>query len=210
MAKRVLIIYYSFTQQTRLLVKRFSQGLEQQGVEVVAERLLPVAPYELPFRSVLRLVAVMARTFFRHRDRIEPLSDRCYESYDRIVIAGPTWSYNPSGPVLDFMDRYAEKICGNRDVTVIISARSYWRLNYFSMRKTLLKCGAKVTPPMVFEHPTKEPFRFVGLIMQLTGRMVRKESSWFRRHYPGYGHSREQFALAFEQGVEMGRKITAK
>ncbi|MGW8194458.1 MAG: hypothetical protein ACWGOX_09360 [Desulforhopalus sp.] len=207
---RILIVYYSFTQQTRTLLKRFVAGLESEGVKVTLERLEPLQSFEFPFRTNFRLASAMVSTFFRRRMKIGPISDRCYGRYDSVVLAGPTWSYHPSGPVLDFLDRFGDQVCRGQVVVPFISCRSYWRLHYWEIRQQLQRCGAKVDKPIVFVHPTKEPWRFIGLVLQLRGKMVRKADSWFRAHYPGYGHSREQGREAEERGIQFAKKLMAR
>ncbi len=207
MQKKVLVVYYSFTQQTRILVKQFAEGLEEQDFECVLERLIPVQSYDLPFSSSWSLFAAMVQTFFGKRMLINPISDNCFGEYDCIVVAGPTWSYHPSGPVLEFIDKYGRKVCGNKLVVPLISCRSYWRIHFWSIKRKLKKYGAATTPPIVFVHPIKEPWRIIGLLMQLRGKMVRKKNSWFRKHYPGYGHTKEQGEDAKRAGIELGRKL---
>ena len=101
--KRVLIVFYSFTQQTRILLKKFVEGLEGEGIEVVLERLEPIDPFSFPFKTNLRLAVAMVMTFFRYRMKIHPVKPVCFEDWDCIVLAGPTWSYHPSGPMLIFL-----------------------------------------------------------------------------------------------------------
>lgn len=206
-AKRVLIIYYSFTQQTKLQLKQLIAGLESSGVEVTLERMEPVNPYEFPFRTNLRLAWAMVETFFRRRMEILPLSTQCSGNWDRIILAGPTWSYHPSGPMFDFLDRYGREICAGKRVIPFISCRSYWRWHYRTLKIYLRRCGALVEDPIVFTHPIREPWRLIGLVLQLRGKMVRREKSWFRKHYPGYGHSREQGLAAFRKGKEIAEKL---
>lgn len=206
--KRVLIIYYSFTQQTRILLKKFGAGLEREDIEVQHERLAPVKPYEFPFRTDLKLARAMVRTFFRTRSEIHDISSACFGEWDHIILAGPTWSYHPSGPVLEFLDRFGERVCRGKNVTIFISCRSYWRLHFRFVNKALIKLGAIVTTePIIYEHPMREPFRFIGLVLQLRGKMIRKEKSWFRKHYPSYGHNKVQLADAYEQGILLGRRL---
>ena len=208
--KRVLIIFYSFTQQTRILLKKFIEGLEGEGIEVALERLEPLTPYDFPFKTNLRLALTMVMTFFCKRDEIHPVSARCFEDWDIIVLAGPTWSYHPSGPMLDFLDRYGRQVCAGRKVIPFISCRSYWRLHYWTIKRRLQRYGARPTGPIVFEHPINEPWRFFGLILQLRGKMVRKEKSWFRKHYPGYGHSKEQGDAALKEGRQVARSLLSE
>ena len=206
MKKRVLVVYYSFTQQTRILLKQFCAGLEEQGVEYDYERIESVNPYEFPFKSDLRLISVMTRTFFRGRKEIQPISEKCFDSWDYIVLAGPTWSYHPSGPILDFLDRYGESVLAGKKVLPFISCRSYWRVHHLSLKRVLEKMGAHSLSPIVFEHPMKEPYRVMGLLLKLRGKIIQHD--WFRKHYESYGHSKVQRQEAYKCGVDFGKKIT--
>ncbi|MFT5697629.1 MAG: multimeric flavodoxin WrbA [Desulforhopalus sp.] len=204
--KRVLVVYYSFTQQTRILLKQFCAGLKEEDVDVYCERIEPINPYEFPFQSNLRLVSVMVRTFFRGRKEVRPVSDRCFEDWDYVVLAGPTWSYQPSGPMLDFLDRYGESVLRGKKVIPIISCRSYWKIHHMSLQRVFKKVGAEAQPPLVFEHPMKEPYRVIGLLLKLRGKMIRHD--WFRKHYEMYGHNKVQTEQAYRYGVELGQNIS--
>jgi hypothetical protein len=203
--KRVLVIYYSFTQQTHLLLKKFCSGLENCGLDIQCERLQPVEPYEFPLKSDLRLASVMMKTFFRMRNEIKPVSEQCYKDWDYIVLAGPTWSYHPSGPMLDFMDRFGKSVLRGKKVIPFISCRSYWRIHHLTIKRMLIKCEALPMAPLVFQHPTKEPYRFIGLLLQLRGRVIR--GKWFRKHYAFYGHSKAQSEEAYHYGETLGKSM---
>ncbi|MDK9706709.1 MAG: hypothetical protein OEL83_06620 [Desulforhopalus sp.] len=205
--KRILIIYYSYTQQTKILLKKFIAGLESTGVTVSQERLEPVNPYEFPFRSNIRLAIAMVTTFFLKRMPIRPVTKECFGNWDCIILAGPTWSYHPCGPMLDFLDRYGQEVCQGKRVVPFISCRSYWQLHFWNVQRRLKACGAKVAEPIVFMHPGKEPWRFIGLLLQLRGKVVGRENSWFRRHYSGYGHSKQQGLEAMAKGKDLGEKL---
>lgn len=204
-------MYYSYTQQTRLLLKKFSEGLATADISVTLQRLEPVIPYEFPFRSNIRLLWAMTVTFFRRRMAVKELAEECFTDWDQIIVAGPTWSYQPSGPILAFLDQHGPRLFPGRRVLPLISCRSYWRWHLFSLRRALHRCGvARVDPPLVFCHPIREPWRVIGLVLQLRGKMVRRDNSWFRRHYPGYGHSREQLDEAFARGRQLGKELLAQ
>ena len=136
-----------------------------------------------------------------------PVSKECCDTWDCIILAGPTWSYFPSGPMLDFMDRYSFEVCAEKLVVPFISCRSYWRLHYWTIKKRLRGCGARVEDPIVFMHPIKEPWRIIGLILKLRGKGYLRKTAWFRKHYPGYGHSREQGEEALQRGRHLGEKL---
>ncbi len=204
--KRVLIIYYSFTGQTKLLLNRIIEGLEGEGLEVTVQQLTPVSSYTFPFKSYFNLLKATIQTFFLLRSKIKPLEQTCSGNWARVILAGPTWSYHPSGPILDFLDRYGVELQG-QCVIPLISCRAYWRVHNWELRRYLKKYGARVESPIVFTHLIREPWRTMGLILQLRGKMVRKEHSWFRKHYPGYGHNREQTVIALKLGQQLARTI---
>lgn len=207
--KKVLIIFYSFTSQTKLMLNKFVEGLESEGVEVTTEQLVPVSPYEFPFKSYGGLIKATVETFFQVRSAIEPIDEKCYGNWDRVIIAGPTWSYHPSGPVLDFLDRFGNGVCRGQHMIPFISCRAYWRIHNWGLRRRFKKCGAAmVADPIVFIHLIREPWRTIGLVMQMRGKMVRKDdNSWFRKRYPEYGHNRKQGVIALEKGRQLGREL---
>ncbi len=203
-------MYYSFTHQTKLMLNKFIEGLESEGVAVTVQRLVPVSPYEFPFASYGGLIKATVETFFQVKCEIEPIDDSCYGDWDRVIIAGPTWSYHPSGPILEFLKKFGKDVCGGQHVIPFISCRAYWRINNWELGRLLKKIGAHVTTPIVFTHPIAEPWRSIGLVIQLRGKMVRRENSWFRTKYPGYGHSREQNNIAMEEGHRLGKTINGQ
>lgn len=205
--KRILILYYSHTQQTRLLMKSFTQGLARPGVDVLVQQLEPVQAYDMPFRSNWKLIAAMVETFFCRQMAIKPLPAQCFEPYDLIILAGPTWSYQPSGPMLSLLTTYGDRLCSEKPILPVISCRSYWRIHFWQVKKRLNQAGMQVAEPIVFCHPIREPYRIIGLLLQLRGKMVMRKDSWFRKHYPGYGHSREQLTDAVARGREIGDRL---
>lgn len=206
--KRVLILSYSFSHQTRNLLKTMVAGMEEGNIEIVRERLEPVEYLRFPIGTIPSTFVMMVQTFFRKRYPIKPLSKNVFKEWDLIILAGPTWSYNPSGPVLSLLDRDGEKLFKDQIVLPMISCRGYWRVHFWGLKSLLKKCGAKdVVSPIVFSHPTPEPWRTIGVFLKLAGRTPEKGSGWFRRVYPKYGHSRKQVEKAGAVGKQLGHDI---
>lgn len=202
---RVLIIYYSFSGQTRGIIHRLAAGLEEAGVTVLQEKLSPLSPPRFPLGTIPATVKMMIETFVRRRFPIHELDAQCFEPFDLVILAGPTWSYNPSGPVLALFTQYGRRLFEGRQVLPLISCRGYWRLHWFGLKRLLLACGAVVPNVVVFSHPAKEPWRTIGVFLKLAGKTP--EKAWFSRHYPRYGHSREQQEEAGRFGVMIGRAL---
>lgn len=199
---KVLILYYSFSGQTAGLLHCLAAGLKQQDVQVVMEKLQPVKPLRFPVGSVPATLKMMLTTFLRWRIPIKELPAACFNGYDLVFLAGPTWSYNPSGPVLSLIDRDGPRLFSGRQVIPLLSCRGYWRLHWYGLRRLLKKCGAIVSNMIVFDHPTREPWRTIGVFLKIAGKAPER-SPIIGKYYQRYGHSKEQQ----EEAVGFGKQI---
>jgi hypothetical protein len=205
---RVLIVYYSFSGQTGVLINRLAAGIRGQGVMVFFGKLKPVKHLRFPLRGILRTYYMMFITFFRKRIPIQDISPKCDQEYDLIILAGPTWSYNPSGPVLSFLDRYGKEILGGREVLPIISCRGYWKQHWWGLRRKLEECGARFSNMIAFSHPNPEPWRTVGVFLKVAGKKPER-SRLLGKHYPRFGHSNVQMQEAYRFGALIGETLKA-
>ena len=206
---QVLLSYYSFSGQTGVLINRLAAGLKEQGVEVFFEKLKPVKHLRFPVGSILRTYLLMLTTFFRKRIPVQELSAKCRRDYDLIILAGPTWSYNPSGPVLFFLDRDGKDVLGGREVLPLISCRGYWKVHWWGLRRKLEKCGARFSNMIAFSHPNPEPWRTIGVFLKIAGKNPER-SGFISKHYSRFGHSNEQMEEAFRFGVQIGESLQGK
>lgn len=202
----VLLIYYSFSGQTGVLINRLATGLKEQGIDVYFEKLKPVRHLRFPVGSIFRTYLMMLTTFFRRRVPILELSDKCSQEYDLIILAGPTWSYNPSGPILSFLDRDGKDVLGGREVLPLISCRGYWKAHWWGLRKKLQQCGAHFSNMIAFSHPSPEPWRTIGVFLKIAGKNPER-SGFISKHYNRFGHSTEQMEEAFRFGTMIGESF---
>ncbi|WP_457573159.1 flavodoxin family protein [Desulfolithobacter sp.] len=205
-AKKVLLLYFSFSSQTKNLIQALSDGLEDHNVLIVRERLRPVTKLRFPIGTIPRTIWLMLLTFFRKRVPIHPLSEQAFADYDLIILAGPTWSYNPSGPVLALFDRDGKKLFSSKKVLPLISCRGYWRMHWWGLKALLKKCHANVVNLIVFTHPNPEPWRTLGVFLKLAGRTPER-NSWMSKYYRKYGHTRDQLAQAHSYGDRLGAAL---
>ncbi len=205
-AKSVLVIYYSFSNQTAKLVHHLRKGFKEAGIEVDTLKLIPKKKLSFPLHSVARTISMMLRTFFRQRVRIRSVDKEKITKADMVVLAGPTWSYNPSGPVLDFLDRYSDLLEGKK-VLPVISCRKYWRSHYRYLKKKIDSCRGKCLVPVVFTHKVKEPWSTIGTFMTIAGINPRHHSLT-RKYYPRYGHNQAQLAEMEERARGIARSLT--
>ncbi len=206
-SKRILVLYYSFSSQTKNLVQSLLDGLSEYEAEVVCERLVPTIPQHFPIGTIPKTVKKMIVTLFRQRIPIEPLPERCFEPYDLIILAGPTWSYNPSGPVLSLLDRDGKRLFAQQTVLPVISCRGFWRMHWWGIKVLLKNLGARVPNGIIFTHTSKEPWRTIGVFLKLAGETPER-MAWMQEHYPKYGHTRQQIDEARRFGELIGRAVT--
>ncbi len=204
--QKILILSYSFSGQTSCIVRRLKTGLESQGHQVVKERIEPAELLKFPAGSIFSCLLMMFFTFFRRRTAIRPLSDNIKEYYDLIILAGPTWSYNPSGPILYLIDHFGRQLFKGKTVLPLISCRGYWRAHWFGLRSLLKKHGAQVPNCLVFSHPCREPWRTIGVFMKISGQCP-ESSVLLRGHYDRFGHSMAQQNEAERLGGLVGTAL---
>lgn len=184
-------------------------GLEGCGVEVSLQLLQPCDNLSFPFGSYLTTLKMMVKTALRCKTPIEPISPECFAHWDLILLAGPTFSYNPSGPVLSLLHRDGARLFQQQRVMPLISCRGYWRLHYWGLRRILRKKGARVSAPLVFTHTASEPWRTIGVFLRLVGKVPGFLNALLIRYYPKYGHSLQQVADARNLGRELGQTLVA-
>ena len=73
--KRILVLYYSFSSQTKNLVHALLDSMAEYEAEVVCERLVPAIPQHFPIGTIPKTVKKMIVTLFRQRIPIEPLPE---------------------------------------------------------------------------------------------------------------------------------------
>ena len=203
---QVLFLYFSFSGQTGVLVNRLAAGLKEQGVEVFFEKLKPVRHLRFPVGGILRTFVMMFTTFCRIRVPIRELSPKCDREYDLIILAGPTWSYNPSGPVLSFLDRYGSEVLGGQEVLPLISCRGYWKLHWWGLRRKLRRCGAHFSNLIAFSHPNPEPWCTIGVFLKIAGKKPER-SGFIGKYYNRFGHSNDQMEEARRFGAQIGESL---
>jgi hypothetical protein len=200
----VLLIYYSMSHQTKGLLRAMADGLSEEGITVRWEEIKPLNPPRFPFGSVLQTLKMMWVTFFRSKYPIAPLGEHCFVPTDLIILGGPTWSYNPSGPILALFQQEGDRLFAEKKVLPLISCRGYWRTHWFGLRSLLCKSRATIVNRIVFSHPSKEPWRTLGVFLKLSGKVPEK-MNWLRPRYRRYGHTKEQVEEARRFGRMIGK-----
>ncbi len=203
---RILIIYFSLSGQTRGLINLLALGMRSTGAYVAIEKLQPLEKIVFPFNGIIQTLWRMITTFFGLRVLIHELSPLCFDDYDLIVLAGPTWSYNPSGPVLYLIDHYGKRLFHGQAVLPLISCRGYYRIHNMMLRRKLKQCGARLEQSLIFSHPVKEPWSTIGVFLKSAGYQPQRLNI-LKNHYPHYGHTTKQFQQSRDEGINIALRL---
>lgn len=201
----ILCVYYSYSGQTAKLVRAFTEGFSQGGGEAVIVKLHPLKKIPFPFPSIISTFWMMFRTLFRVRDEVSEHAGAA-DRFDTVIIAGPTWSYSPSGPVLAWLDEEGREVLSGKKTLPLISCRGYWSLHHRQLKRLIIAMGGKPLNPIIFTHPVREPWRSIGVFLSLIGRHPEK-MPLIRKHYPRFGHSPVQIEEARKLGRAFARKL---
>lgn len=207
--KKILILSYSFSGQTSGLLRQIQGALIEEGHQVLKERITPCQPLKFPTGSIISCLKMMVTTFLRFRVPIQALPPICHQQFDLILLAGPTWSYNPSGPILALLDRDGEALFKGQVVLPVISCRGYWRFHLYGLTRMLKRCGASIPNTIVFSHPHQEPWRTIGVFLKISGKAPER---WplLKRYYSHFGHSKEQQDEAYRFGSLIGQALSQR
>ncbi|MCA9144269.1 MAG: flavodoxin family protein [Planctomycetaceae bacterium] len=146
MKPRILILYYSFTQQTRRVAEAMAEefsALDCDAELCEIEFLDQRYRIELPFRPVGRklfrwlLPQVTGKT-----GEVRVPEGVCSQDYDLICLGSPTWWLNPAMPVVSFLKSPAAgQLLKNRRFAVFTACRKMWWNNMRRVKKLARKQG---------------------------------------------------------------------
>ncbi len=188
----ILIVYYSFSNQTHRMISACEDALYELGISFKKLRLRPETTISFPLNSIKETVYLMIKTLFRWRIPVDPIPEELLsERFDLIILAGPTWSYNPSAPVLSFIDRYGNALFKDTKVLPLISCRSYWKNHFNYLRRQIKRSGGEALNPIVLTHPEKEPWKTIGVFLTISGANP-KRIPLVKKRVTHYGHDRAQ------------------
>jgi len=168
----VLLVYYSYTQQTKRVAEVMAEVLRDRGCEVSqaaieftdkrwAERFT-----RLPLRhAVLDIVGMLPAQMRGATGEIQIPEEAREGDYDLICIGSPTWFFRQSVPIRSYLksDAAARLLDGTR-FTGFVVCRRYWRTNLKSVRKGGTKLGGEYIDGIHFTFAGGQIRSFMALI----------------------------------------------
>lgn len=146
---RVLIVYYTYTQQSRLVAEAMGEALQARGCEVrqaslgFTDKRWSERFTRLPLKhAILDIIGMLPAQLRGATGEIEIPEDARDGNYDLVCIGSPTWFFRQSVPIRSYLqsDEAKRVLDGTRFSTFVV-CRRYWRQNLKSVRKVGTKLG---------------------------------------------------------------------
>lgn len=148
---RVLIVYFTYTQQSRLVAEAMAEVLRARRCEV---RLAAIGFTDkrwaerftrLPLKhAILDVVGMLPAQLRGATGEIEIPDDAREGDYDLVCIGSPTWFFRQSVPIRSYLGSdEAKRILDGTRFTAFVVCRRYWRQNLKSVRKVGTRLGGE-------------------------------------------------------------------
>jgi menaquinone-dependent protoporphyrinogen IX oxidase len=175
---RVLIVYYTYTRQTRLVAEAMAEVLSDQGCDVrqavieltdrrYADRF---ETFPLPFRMLVGMLPAQ----LRHAVGEIQVPDEVGEGeYDLICIGSPTWWLTACLPIRSFLTSPAAgPLLSGKPFTVFVVCRRYWRGSTRTVRRLGTRHGGAYVEGIHLTFAGGQVRSLIALVSYLrTGRM---------------------------------------
>jgi flavodoxin len=148
---KVLIVYFSLTQQSGRVAEALAHALTARGceattafIEFTDERWLPKLsqfPMKRPFPQIVSILPAQ----LRHKTgeiRIPPEAQA--DDYDLVLLASPTWWFQTSMPIRSYLESTeAKTVLSGKPFACASISRRYYSINLGQMKKLGEKNGGR-------------------------------------------------------------------
>jgi menaquinone-dependent protoporphyrinogen IX oxidase len=175
MPPRVLILYFSYTQQSARVARVIEETLRARGVDVAQAAIeFTDARYAKPFSrfplrhaylDVFRMTLPQLR---RATGEIQVPDIVEQGDYDLVCVGSPTWWLTTSMPVRSFLKSEAGgRVLAGKQFAAFVVCRRYWRNNLKTVRKLGAKRGGKWLGGIHFAFAGGQIHSFLALVSYL-------------------------------------------
>jgi menaquinone-dependent protoporphyrinogen IX oxidase len=156
----VLLVYYTYTQQTLKVVETMAGVLRDRGSDVVLAKIEFTDPRyadrfkEFPMpHPYLEVVGMIPPELFRTAGKIRIPDVVAAQDYDLVCIASPTWWLSTDVPIRSFLESaVAGRVLKGKPFAVAVICRRYWRHNMKTVQRLAMKHGGVFVDGIHFSY----------------------------------------------------------
>lgn len=171
----VLVVYYSYTQQTRRVAEETADVLRGRGCAVNLAAIEFTDPRyakrfkEFPMPRPFREVVAMIPAELRHRPAQIRIPDIVTErDYDLVFIGSPTWWLSTDVPIRSFLESdTARQVLNGTPFAAAVCCRRYWRHNLKTVRRLGTKSGGVFADGIHFRYQGGQVRSLLSLLSYL-------------------------------------------
>lgn len=172
---RVLLVYYTYTQQSRAMSDAMADAFRERGcevtqsaIELVDERYAPRFarfPMDNAFWGVLRMLPAQ---LLRKTGKVHVPPAARAGGYDLVCVFSPTWWLTTSLPIRSFLKSPTTRavLAGARFADVVV-CRRYWGGNHRTVKKLGVKGGGEYVDGIHFAYAGGQIRSLLSLISYL-------------------------------------------
>jgi hypothetical protein len=172
---RVLVVYYTYTQQTLKVAEAMVGALGERGCDVrlaaieftdrrYAERFTRF-PLKHAYGDVLGMAPAQLRA--ATGEILIPPEAQSGE-YDLICVGSPTWFFRPSVPIRSFLKSdEAGGLLDGTQFAVFVVCRRYWSINLKAVKKLATKRGGEYVNGVHFTFAGRQVRSLLALLSYL-------------------------------------------
>ena len=158
---RVLIVYFTYTQQSRKVAETMAEGFRAKGCSVnlaaieFTDKRWAERFSRFPFKhAYLDVVGMLPAQMRNATGEIEIPAEAREGEYDLVCIGSPTWFFRPSVPIRSFLesDAAARLFKDGTPFAVYVCARRYWSINFKQVKKLATKQGGEYVDNIHFVY----------------------------------------------------------
>jgi flavodoxin len=139
---RVLIVYYTHTQQAKRVADVVTEVLQARGCDVSQASIEFTDP---------RFTEKFSRFPFKHA--VFDLEAAKDGDYDLVCLGSPTWFFTANMPLRSYLKSdEAKKVLAGKPFAAYVVCRRYWSVNMREVKKLANKQGGKFVDSIKFQY----------------------------------------------------------
>jgi hypothetical protein len=159
--KRVLLLRYSQTGQTREVSDRIIAPLRQAGIRVDCVDIQPRQAYPFPW-PFLRFLEVFPEAVQGIGPTLDTIELSGADDYALVILAYPVWYLSPALPIASFLNSpQAQALLIGKPVITVVTARNMWVMAQQSVAQKLSTLGARLLDHIALVDPSPALITFI-------------------------------------------------